>query len=271
VTYLGIDFSGDAARWKHTVSTARQTVWIAKVRQEASVKVEWVRPIQDFCGNEPPFQRLANFLRRGDFVAAGIDAPFSIPKPNVRSCGGWKALIKAVDALALYDGRPFPKADQFLEMVNGGKRTNALRCTEQYWRSRRVNVRSTLWWKHRGGAPFTAACMKLIASAGQPCWPWAPANRGTLVEAFPAAQLRQWCLDHQGYSGSKGDVRRNRIVDNLSIRIEFGACETQVRQSPDALDAVLAAFAAIAVVNERAVVWPAGSPIDDEGWIGVYE
>jgi hypothetical protein len=113
---------------------------------------------------------------------------------------------------------------------------------------RRVNVRSTLWWKHRGGAPFAAACMKLIASAGQPpCWPWASANRGTgtLAEAFPAAQLRQWCLDHQGYGPQGGDVR--------------------------ALDAVLVAFAAIAVVNECAVDWPAGSPIDDEGWIGVHE
>ena len=256
------------------MSTAQQTVWIAKVRQETSVKVDWVRPIQEFSGNEPPFQRLANFLRQGDFVAAGIDAPFSIPKPNVHS--SWQTLIKDVDELPLCDGRPFPKADQFLKLVNGGKQTKALRCTEQYWRSRRVNVRSTLWWKPRGGAPFAAACMKLIASAGQPpCWPWASANRGTLVEAFPAAQLRQWCLDHQGYGSPKGGDVRNRIVDHLSSRIEFGACETRVRQFPDALDAVLAAFAAIAV-NKRAVVWPAGSninelPIDDEGWIGVHE
>jgi hypothetical protein len=96
MTYLRIDFSGD------TVSAAKQTVWIAKVWQETSVKVKWVCPIQGLLGNEPPFQRLANFLRRRDFVAAGIDAPFSIPKPNVRS--GWQALIKAVDELALYDG-----------------------------------------------------------------------------------------------------------------------------------------------------------------------
>jgi hypothetical protein len=74
----------------------------------------------------------------------------------------------------------------------------------------------------------------------------------------------------RGYGPQGGEVR-NTIVDHLSSRIEFGSWETQVRQFPDALDAVLAAFAAIAVVNERAVDWPAGSPIDDEGWIGVHE
>jgi hypothetical protein len=40
MTYLGIDFSGDVYKWKRTVSAARQTVWIAKVRQETAVKVE---------------------------------------------------------------------------------------------------------------------------------------------------------------------------------------------------------------------------------------
>jgi hypothetical protein len=65
MTYVGIDFSGAADKWGHTVSTAQKTVWIAKVRQETSVKVEWVRPIQEFSGNEPPFQRLANFLKPG--------------------------------------------------------------------------------------------------------------------------------------------------------------------------------------------------------------
>jgi hypothetical protein len=115
--------------------------------------------------------------------------------------------------------------------------------------------------------------MKLIAITGQPCWPWASANRGTLVEAFPMAQLRQWNLDYESYSQG-GDVR-NRIIDRLSSRIEFGACETLARQCPDALDAILAAFAAIAV-NTEAVVWPVDRdinqlPIQEEGWIAVQK
>jgi hypothetical protein len=62
MTYLGIDFSGSDRKWKPTVS--QKTVWIAEVRQGTLAKVEWVKPIQDFPGSEPPFQRLANFLRQ---------------------------------------------------------------------------------------------------------------------------------------------------------------------------------------------------------------
>ena len=57
MTYLGIDFSGDARKWSRTVHT--RTVWVAKVRQRASVKVDWVRAIQDFPGSETPFQRIS--------------------------------------------------------------------------------------------------------------------------------------------------------------------------------------------------------------------
>ena len=86
MSYLGIDFSGDARKWSRTVHT--RTVWVAKVQQRASVKVDWVRAIQDFPGSETPFQRLANLLRRGDFIAAGIDAPFSIPIRNASQTAG---------------------------------------------------------------------------------------------------------------------------------------------------------------------------------------
>lgn len=269
--FIGIDFSGSAARWGPKVT--RPTIWIASLTRGRPPVVEWLFPVQDLPGEGLPFPRLAEFLRRGDFAGAGIDAPFSVPDEAMPE-GGWAALIESVDTLAAA-GRPFPTANAFLRMLGVDPPRKTFRCTERHWQSNGVTVRSTLWWTPRGGAPFSVACMKLIAMAGKSrCWPWAqPPRRGFLVEAFPAAQLQQWTLNHRGYNGDKGAATRRKIVHKLRERVDFRYFEGLVLRSADALDAVLSAFAAMAVATGTAVM-PEGLSesnlaIRQEGWIAV--
>jgi len=85
-----------------------------------------------------------------------------------------------------------------------------------------------------------------------------------LVEAFPAAQLRHWGLPYEGYSGSTQEVRRD-VVNAFARRLSY-----QMLESPDALDAVLAAFAAVAVCRNRIAVPPPDNT-EEEGWIAIHE
>jgi len=275
VGFIGIDFSGNADQWKARVSNP--IVWIALLSSEPIPKVLSLEPVQKLFETGDPFGSLATFLEKGDFIAAGIDAPFSVPASFVPR-GDWNGLIDAIGKLS-HHGRPFPDACSFLDLItaeawrkNPGK---DLRLTERFWKRRKINVRSSLWWKPRGGAPFAAACMKLIGMTGRPCWPWVQtAERGILVEAFPAAQLREWKLNHQKYNGDEGRITRGQIVDQLGDRIEFGYSDETVRKSADALDAVLAAFAGIAchrgTWRKPDVEHADYEKIAIEGWISVH-
>ncbi len=273
--FIGIDFSGDADQWRYHVS--KPNVWIARLSSNAVPEVLSLQPVQQLPGSGEPFDRLVELLAKGDFLAAGIDAPFSVPASYVPK-GDWNGLIETISNLP-HDGRPFPRADTFLDSITGGDWRSyprkVFRLTDRFWARRKINVRSTLWWQPRGGAPFAAACMKLIGMAGQPCWPWVQAAEpGILVEAFPAAQLREWKLNHQKYNGDEGHVTRGQIVDKLRDRINFADSDEIVRKSADALDAVLAAFAGIACRRgtwrkpdlEHAIF----EKIKVEGWISVH-
>lgn len=264
--FLGIDFSGSAEKWRDNVRTP--TVWISELSDSPVPKVVSLYPAQDLSGPQTVFSKVASMLKDGDFISAGIDAPFSVPIAYIPS-GGWQELVALNNQLP-HVNRPFPKADTFLNALTDQKPSKPLRRTEDEWCRKGVNVRSSMWWKPRGGAPFTTACLKLIAmSAPEFCWPWSTAPRGMLVEAFPAAQLRQWGLEYQGYNGEKGRDTRCRIVEMLAGRISFGEYEATVRASADALDAVLAGFAGIAascgMTPPGGEDWPA-----DEGRISVH-
>lgn len=161
-----------------------------------------LQPVQCIAGNGSPFQRLADLLAGTQFSAAAIDAPFSLPSRYVPT-EGWLKLLQLVDALSVEAEMPFPRAQSLIALAQTTSHLESqkpLRLTEKLWSDRRINVRSTLWWKPRGGAPFAAACMKLLATARfPPCWPWSTQIEGLVVEAFPAAQLWSWKLPLQKY------------------------------------------------------------------------
>lgn len=268
-TYLGLDFSGGAAPWK--AQCPKPSVWIATVEgcatppmadlRSADFRLVDLRPVQALPGAGGPFDRLAALLRDGAFAAAAIDAPFAIPAEHLPP-GGQPALLARIAALPSAGDRPFPRGDELVrlaEEVAPLRRLKPLRDTERHWNGRGVNARSTLWNGARAGAPFAMACLTLLARAGRPIWPWA-CGPGMLVEAFPAAQLRQWGLPHQGYSKPEQRDQRRAIVGGLERRVHIPAALREIMlDSQDALDAVVAAFAGLAA--ERRGL-PSDAPAD---------
>jgi hypothetical protein len=272
--FLGIDFSGNVRSWR--ADSATSNVWICRVKcgSDLSPRVTELKPIQHLVGNGSPFRRLAYLLADGQFLAAAIDAPFSLPSRHVPK-EGWPKLLHLVDAISVEPAEPFPTGPSLIALAQSMaplESLKPLRRTEKVWSERNINVRSTLWWKPRGGAPFAAACMKLLATARfPPCWPWSPHTEGLVVEAFPAAQLWSWDLPFQKYDGLDGIDVRKEIIRRLEPRVTFGPFRKIAEESADALDAVISSFAAIAV--HRAEV----RGLDDdsatvarEGWIAVH-
>jgi hypothetical protein len=189
--------------------------------------------------------------------------------------GGWLKLLQLVDALSMDADRPFPGAQSLIALAQTASQLECqkpLRRTEKLWWDRRVNVRSTLWWKPRGGAPLAAACMKLFATARfPPCWPWSTQSEGLVVEAFPAAQLWSWKLPLQKYDGHEGTSARQEIIRGLESRINFGTFRKTAEETADALDAVISSFAAIAAFRGEATQPDAdGALVAREGWIAVH-
>jgi hypothetical protein len=247
--FWGIDFSGGAAPWRETVRNP--TVWLAEaILSGEALSLVTLQAVQTLPGAGSPFDRLVNLLRLGDYTAAAIDAPFSIPSahlPRQTHAG----LVGYVSALANGKGKPFPAGSDLIAIaqeVHPLAKPKPLRRCEQDWKNKGVNTRSTLWLKPRGGAPFAAACLALIARSARPCWPWQSGVKGLLVEAFPAAQLKQWDLPHQGYNGPEGAGTRAKLVEHLASRIDMSTHHARLMlASADALDAVLAVFAGVAV------------------------
>jgi hypothetical protein len=219
-------------------------------------------------------------LAAKQFSAAAIDAPFSLPSRYVPE-EGWLGLLKLVDALPLDPDAPFPNGPSLITLAKTVVTLDPLealnplkpfRRTEKYWSDRGVNVRSTLWWKPRGGAPFAAACMKLLATAGlPPCWPWAASTEGIIAEAFPAAQLRSWGMPFTNYDGSDGSDMTRQIIQGLERRVNFDRFRESAEKSADALDAVISSFAAIAAYRTEVPRPEADEEVVlREGWIAVH-
>jgi hypothetical protein len=77
--WLGIDFSGNHLKWRPNCTTSN--VWVADVRRwddEGSHRLHDVRRVQRLEIAGSPFDRLAALLSTGAYIAAGIDASFSV-------------------------------------------------------------------------------------------------------------------------------------------------------------------------------------------------
>lgn len=270
--WLGIDFSGDYRMWRPGCGATN--VWIAVVQeQNRELYVTELLRAQALPGTGRPFDRLVSYLTTTDYRAAGIDAPFSIPMkylPDYR----FQGLLTLVPV----GTRDFPSGHAFVRAIEEGFRAplpvKPLRRTEARW-SASVNVRSTLWCGPRGGAAFTAACLKVLARCQRPIWPFvAPDRPRLLVEAFPAAQLAAWRLHAIGYNGDAPSARtaRQLIIAKLEDIIHLANFRWALENSADSLDAVLCAFAAIAITEGRMPgneieAWRSTREAAEEGWI----
>ena len=266
--FIGVDFSGGARPWRQSVS--RPTVWLARLQEErGDIRLQEIMPVQQLAGDGSPFARLVKLLSEGQFEAAAIDAPFSLPLRHLPA-GGQAALRQSVRSLANAPDRDFPLGVDIVRLGEAiAKKDSAkpLRETEKYWAGQRVNTRSTMWSGSRGGAPFAAACLRLLELADRPIWPWHRSQPGILGEAFPAAQLCQWKLPFRAYSRPDQVETRKEIVIGLKERASIQPTdERKLLDSADALDAVIAAFAAIAIAKNDVVNF---SQAGEEGFIAV--
>ncbi len=242
--FLGIDFSGGAGPWRCTCS--RPTVWIASLEGPRLVEL---LPVQDLPGNGEPFDRLVAFLAEGRYRAAAIDAPFALPMRHMPP-GGHPELLRDIGGLPQADDRPFPRGAALLDYASRRAPLVSAKPTRETEKQYAAS-RSTLWNGVRPGAPFAAACLTLLARAARPVWPWNDGH-GMLVEAFPAAQLRAWGLPHANYSSPEDRKPRGTIIAHLEDKRQVMIDPTARKRmlaSADALDAVLAAFAARAAAN----------------------
>lgn len=244
--FLGIDFSGGASPWKATC--ARPTVWIATLE---AFRLADLRPVQKLEGDGSPFDRLVALLREGRYRAAAIDAPFSLPQTHLPP-GGHAALLHDVSALKVAEDRPFPRGEAIVAYASSLAPIRSAKTWRQTEQMCGALARSTLWNGARPGAPFTAACLTLLGRAQRPIWPWKDAQ-GMLVEAFPAAQLRAWDLPNTGYGLPEEKPVRAKIVAALEERglLIEPVYRKQMTASPDALDAVIAAFGGRAAANRQ--------------------
>jgi hypothetical protein len=271
--WLGIDFSGNHLMWRPACS--RSNVWIADVRERnGQLVLHNLDRVQALPGGAVPFARLAALLSDPTYLAAAIDAPFSIPAVHA-SQGGHQALLSLVAQMPCH-GRPFPPASDFVQVVAGQapplSPPKPYRVTEAHWIGQGINVRSTLWAGSRGGAPMTAACIRLLAQAGRPVWPWSHATPGLIVEAFPTAQLQRWGLPFTRYDGNEPTAVaiRMTILAGIAQRIALGGFQSAAAGSADALDALVAAFAAVAVTRNALAHPVTPLPAMTEGWIAVH-
>lgn len=248
--YLGIDFSGGAGSWRPRC--ASPSVWIATVENDALADI---RPVQLLPGDAPPFERLAAYLGQGEFDAAGIDAPFSLPARHMPR-GGHAALLKRVGGMPCGDDRPFPMGAALVAMAREIAEPESLKSSRETERTCGALTRSALWNGARPGAPFAAACLRLLHLSAAPLWPWKP-EQGMLVESFPAAQLRQWDLPNKGYNGAEGRGARETILAGLRRRVDLTKKQRALLlDSADALDAVIASFGARAAATDNLVRRP---------------
>jgi hypothetical protein len=275
--YVGIDFSGDQSQWNPNVQASN--IWIAVVEEQgASRTLVSLERVQQLSGQGRPFARLAAWLANRGFAAAAIDAPFSVPSWFFgQDLPDHPGLLAAVNGLPLNAAMDFPTGNAFIARVSAGipfAFTKPLRVTECYWRGRAVNIRSTVWAGARPGAPFASACIKLLANAARPVWPWAESEHTPLIEAFPAAQLRHWGLPFAQYNGLAGQVNRATIVADLlanrGLQVSDAFRDT-IHEEADALDAVLFCYSARAVLqNQLGVPLPPYDSWRLEGWIAVH-
>ena len=127
----GSDFSGDARMWKPACKNSN--VWIATAKAGANrPELLKLRSAQELPGEAHPFDRLVKLLADADYLAAAIDAPFSLPARHVPK-GGFPVFLKAVDAFEK-EGRPFAKGERlvcYAENIKPKKEEKPLRETEK--------------------------------------------------------------------------------------------------------------------------------------------
>lgn len=190
-------------------------------------------------------------LMRGPAEKVGIDCPF-----------GWP--VAFVDFVSRH---ACGSAPVLKDMEKGWRRPYVLRRTDVFVHEQtRITPLSVSADKIGHVALRCAELMAVAASSGVDC---GKDGSGKLAEVYPAAALKIWGLAHQRYKGrTNADALRALVVRLRDLPwLDLGEYEGVCCESDHALDAVISALVA------RAVVVGATKPPTDvslasrEGWI----
>ncbi|GAA1892140.1 DUF429 domain-containing protein [Williamsia serinedens] len=202
-----------------------------------------------------------------DIVAAaagcervGIDAPFGWPDRFVRFVVAHHELGDPDTSVAEAD-RDLPAASD----TRGARAGLVRRVTDDVVRERTrlipLSVSADLI------AHVAMRCVGLLRALGV-----TDRVDGPVVEAYPAAALRVWGLDHRGYKGPAKAMVLDGLVDELLSRapwLQLSVSEAAVRGSDDVFDAVIAACIARAAALGRTHLPDGETAViaRREGWI----
>jgi hypothetical protein len=278
-TWIGIDFSGADGSW--SPKSKASNVWVAEIHEMVGQPLSLARleRVQELAHRYamPPFKALGEFLTNGKFTCAAIDAPFSLPMAAM-PMGGYRDLLAEVRGLAAGRKRYLPDGDQLLEIARRQIPGIPEKGTKRLCRVAEIEfgaTRTPLWNDARPGAPFSIACMKLLADIGaSQVWNGGKLPKGLrIVEAYPAAQLQVWGQSSKGYDGDKAVARKVRAeilaFIEKQLRLEIGNTREAALDFADALDAIICAFGARAASLNSAIRRPV-HPQDVEGWIAIH-
>ena len=98
-------------------------------------------------------------------------------------------------------------------------------------------------------------------------------QKGLLVEAFPAAQLKQWGYPFNRYNGNstESEINRQEIMRRLADKVQIGNnFKELILNNADALDSVICIFAGIAASQGPIASEPEWGMAKTEGWIAVH-
>ncbi|WP_189471626.1 DUF429 domain-containing protein [Litchfieldella qijiaojingensis] len=91
------------------------------------------------------------------------------------------------------------------------------------------------------------------------------------IEVYPAATLAAHGIDAKGYKSKNGRSERNRVLADVSSRVEIDTSIPALETRADGLDAVVCLLAAHDFLSGSALSPPMGALVEKEGWIWVHD
>ncbi|MEF8853570.1 MAG: DUF429 domain-containing protein [Haloarculaceae archaeon] len=234
---LGADFSGAA--------DAGRAVWVTEASHTPDgLVVEDCYRAADRWGSGRESAHAGLRSRVTDFAVAGLDFPFSLPRPVLADrCGGtWLGLVEWVTGDGPEDPDAFASACRSTAREHTGDGSAALRRETDLRRAalcpygRRVQYQ-TFYGVHNvlaGLSEHDGAAVRPMQSA---------AGVTRVVEVYPAATFGWLGLYREGYKGDR--ERRQTNLDGIeTCSVDLGGFRETYAEHHDALDSLAAALSA---------------------------
>jgi hypothetical protein len=249
---LGLDWSG--------AQNAGRKIWAARVALDnpngSSAVLELWRPFAGLPSPRAVAEAFGQWLAEQEFDVAGLDFCFGLHASHMAALG-LPTIGPAAAGAALLQS--FAHADEFTAAVGGELR-------RQTDRQCRAPFAPTNWRMYRQTFWGLAA----LAHVSDPFPPWDPPGPRSVVEVLPALLARKLCPGVP-YK-APGPAGRERLLTELERRFGLRVNAQQrgdmlTDAQGDAIDAVLAALTAGAVLAAGFEGAPEAARQSGEGWI----